>query len=55
MAGVFTAEERVVRDGVLIASALLGEAIRLTDMIGVAIVMAGILAVQLSREPVPRG
>ncbi|SEM59437.1 EamA domain-containing membrane protein RarD [Gemmobacter aquatilis] len=36
--------------GVVIAALLLGEAIRLTDMIGVAIVMAGILAVQLSRQ-----
>jgi drug/metabolite transporter (DMT)-like permease len=36
--------------GVLTAVLLLGETIRLTDMIGVAIVMAGILAVQISRD-----
>lgn len=35
--------------GVLIAAALLGEALRLTDLIGVTVVMAGILAVQLTR------
>jgi probable blue pigment (indigoidine) exporter len=35
--------------GVVIAAALLGEAIRPLDMLGVAVVMAGILAVQLSR------
>jgi drug/metabolite transporter (DMT)-like permease len=40
--------------GVVIAAALLGEAIRPLDMIGVAIAMAGILAVQLSRaRPTP--
>ncbi|MEH7828145.1 DMT family transporter [Gemmobacter denitrificans] len=37
--------------GVAIAAVLLGETVRLTDMIGVAIVMAGILGVQLSRNP----
>lgn len=37
--------------GVAIAAALLGEAIRPLDMLGVAITMAGILAVQLSRRP----
>ena len=37
--------------GVAIAPALLGEAIRPLDMAGVAITMAGILAVQLSRRP----
>lgn len=36
--------------GVVIAALLLGEGIRMTDMIGVAVVMAGILAVQLSRQ-----
>jgi probable blue pigment (indigoidine) exporter len=35
--------------GVVIAAALLGEAIRPLDVLGVAVVMAGILAVQLSR------
>lgn len=35
--------------GVAIAAALLGEAIRPLDLIGVAIAMAGILAVQMSR------
>ncbi|WP_149141396.1 DMT family transporter [Gemmobacter caeruleus] len=38
--------------GVAIAALLLHEAVRLTDMIGVAVVMAGILAVQLSRQAV---
>jgi probable blue pigment (indigoidine) exporter len=37
--------------GVAIAAALLGEAVRLLDLLGVAIAMAGILAVQLSRRP----
>lgn len=36
--------------GVATAALLLGEAIRPTDMIGVAIVMAGILAVQMSKQ-----
>lgn len=36
--------------GVVIAAALLGEVIRPMDMLGVAIAMAGILAVQLSRR-----
>lgn len=36
--------------GVVIAAALLGESIRPMDMVGVAIAMAGILAVQLSRR-----
>lgn len=40
--------------GVAIAAALLGETVRGTDMLGVAIVMAGILAVQLSRDAAPR-
>ncbi|MDR0810021.1 MAG: DMT family transporter [Gemmobacter sp.] len=35
--------------GVALAALLLGEGIRFTDMIGVAVVMAGILAVQKSR------
>ncbi len=39
--------------GVLIAALLLGEHIHLTDMIGVAIAAAGILAVQLSRIKTP--
>ena len=38
--------------GVVIAALLLGEGIRLTDMLGVAVVMAGILAVQISRQAV---
>ena len=37
--------------GVAIAAALLGEGLGLTDVIGVAIIMAGILAVQLSKAP----
>jgi drug/metabolite transporter (DMT)-like permease len=37
--------------GVAIAAALLGEAIRPLDVLGVAIAMGGILAVQLSRRP----
>lgn len=36
--------------GVATAAILLGEAVRPTDMIGVAVVMAGILAVQLSKQ-----
>jgi len=36
--------------GVAIAAALLGEALRLWDVIGVVVIMAGILAVQLSRQ-----
>ena len=36
--------------GVAIAAIILGETLGLTDMIGVVIVMAGILAVQLSRQ-----
>lgn len=39
--------------GVAIAAALLGETVRATDMLGVAVVMAGILAVQLSRDAPP--
>jgi drug/metabolite transporter (DMT)-like permease len=35
--------------GVLVAAAVLGEAIVWTDLVGVAIIMAGILAVQLAR------
>ncbi|MDZ4095165.1 MAG: DMT family transporter [Paracoccaceae bacterium] len=38
--------------GVVIAALLLGEAIRPLDMLGVAIIMAGILAVQLSKATV---
>ena len=37
--------------GVAIAAALLGEVIRPLDMAGIAVTMAGILAVQLSRRP----
>lgn len=37
--------------GVAVAWALLGEALRLWDFVGVAVVTAGILAVQLSRLP----
>lgn len=37
--------------GVAIAALLLGERLRLTDVIGVAVIMAAILAVQLSRRP----
>lgn len=36
--------------GVLVAAALLGEALRPLDAFGVAIIMAGILAVQLSKQ-----
>ncbi|MGC9369142.1 MAG: DMT family transporter [Paracoccaceae bacterium] len=37
--------------GVAIAAVLLGEALGAVDMIGVAIIMAGILAVQLAKQP----
>jgi len=37
--------------GVAVAAAVLGEELRLFDVVGVVIVMAGILAVQLSRAP----
>ncbi|WP_212522819.1 DMT family transporter [Actibacterium sp. MT2.3-13A] len=37
--------------GVAIAAALLGEALGAVDMIGVAVIMAGILAVQLAKHP----
>lgn len=37
--------------GTAIAAVLLGESLRLTDIVGAAIVAAGILAVQLSRRP----
>ena len=37
--------------GVAIAAALLGEALGPADMLGVAIIMAGILAVQIARQP----
>lgn len=40
--------------GVAIAALLLGESLGLTDAIGVLVIMAGILAVQLSRMPVAR-
>jgi probable blue pigment (indigoidine) exporter len=39
--------------GVIIAALLLGEHIQLTDVIGVAIAAAGILAVQLARLKTP--
>ena len=39
--------------GVVIAWALLGERIGRWDVIGVAVIMLGILAVQLSRQPAP--
>ncbi len=39
--------------GVAIAAAVLGERLGLLDLVGVAIIMAGILAVQLSRAPMP--
>jgi drug/metabolite transporter (DMT)-like permease len=37
--------------GVAVAAALLGETIGIADYIGVAVIMAGILAVQLSKGP----
>ncbi|MCB1391582.1 MAG: EamA family transporter, partial [Rhodobacteraceae bacterium] len=40
--------------GVAIAAALLGETLALTDVIGVVVIMAGILAVQLSKAPPAR-
>ena len=40
--------------GVAIAAALLGEQIGLLDVVGVAIIAAGILAVQLSKQPLPK-
>ncbi len=40
--------------GVAIAAAILGEGLGLTDVVGVVIIMAGILAVQLSKTPVRR-
>ncbi len=39
--------------GVTIGAVLLGESLGISDVIGVAIIMAGILAVQLSRQPPP--
>jgi drug/metabolite transporter (DMT)-like permease len=39
--------------GVAVAAVVLGEALRLTDVIGVAIVMGGILAVQMARGAKP--
>ncbi|MCF3974307.1 DMT family transporter [Paracoccus salsus] len=39
--------------GVTIAALVLGERLGLSDVLGVAIIMAGILAVQLSRAPAP--
>ena len=45
--------------GVLIAAAVLGEQVTARDLLGVVIIMAGILAVQLARaappQPVARG
>lgn len=40
--------------GVAVASVMLDEHLSATDMIGVAIIMAGILAVQLSKQPADR-
>jgi drug/metabolite transporter (DMT)-like permease len=40
--------------GVATAALILGEPVTLRDVVGVAIIMAGILAVQLARMP-PRG
>jgi drug/metabolite transporter (DMT)-like permease len=40
--------------GVAIAALVLGEPVTGRDLIGVAVIMAGILAVQLSRRPAPR-
>ena len=40
--------------GVLIAAAVLGERVTARDLVGVAIIMAGILAVQLARAAPPR-
>ncbi len=40
--------------GVAVAAVLLGERLGLTDVIGVVIIMAGILAVQLSKSPPAR-
>ena len=40
--------------GVTIGAILLGERLGISDVIGVAIIMAGILAVQLSRQPTVR-
>jgi drug/metabolite transporter (DMT)-like permease len=37
--------------GVAIASLLLGEKLGLTDVLGVVVIAAGILAVQLSKHP----
>ena len=37
--------------GVTIAAALLGEALRPLDILGVVIIAAGILAVQISKRP----
>jgi drug/metabolite transporter (DMT)-like permease len=41
--------------GVAIAAALLGERLTLTDVVGVVIIAAGILAVQMARAKAPRG
>lgn len=41
--------------GVAIAAALLGERVGLLDLVGVAIIMGGILAVQLSKAPPAKG
>ena len=41
--------------GVAVAAVLLGEALGPWDVAGVAIIMAGILAVQASRRPAPTG
>lgn len=41
--------------GVAIAAAILGEQVGMLDLVGVAIIMGGILAVQLSKAPPARG
>ncbi len=41
--------------GVAVASLVLGESMGLYDLIGVGVIMAGILAVQMSKQIVPRG
>ena len=41
--------------GVVIATLILSEALRLSDMVGVVVIMGGILAVQLSKQRTPRG
>ena len=40
--------------GVAVAAVILGEPLRLSDLVGVVVIMFGILAVQLSRQNAPR-